>query len=215
MKGYPIVLIGLQGGRSLVIGGGRVALRKVQGLLDGGASVDVISPQIHPELEAMEKAGQITLHRRQYQTGDIDGARIVIAATDDPEINQAIWHEANQHGCLINVVDDPERSNFIAPAVVRRGDLALSISTGGASPALAAMLRRQLEQQFDDSYEILIEVLSELRAVIQSRRSEYGQRLEAMKELLKSDLHSVIRQEGRQAGLAYGRQILDDHWPPE
>lgn len=215
MKGYPIVLIGLQGERSLVIGGGSVALRKVHGLLDGGASVEVISPQVHPELAALEKAGEITLHQRQYQPGDIAGVRIVIAATDDPEINQGIWQEANQQGCLINVVDDPERSNFIAPAVVRRGDLSLSISTGGASPALAAMLRRQLEQQFDDSYRVLIEVLAELRAILQSRLSEYEQRLEAMQALLASDLHSIIRQAGRQAGMEYGRQILDTRWPPE
>jgi precorrin-2 dehydrogenase/sirohydrochlorin ferrochelatase len=167
MSNYPITLVDLERG-GVVIGGGTVAARKVHSLLDAGARVTVIAPQFTPELEDLARKQRIAVIRRPFQNGDLGGARVVIAATDDPQVNQAVYDEARTHGTLVNVADDPVHCTFHAPAVIRRGQIAIAISTGGASPALAKHLRAEIEKTIGAEYEQLVKLLSELRPRIQT-----------------------------------------------
>ncbi len=172
MKYYPVSL-DLAGRRCLVIGGGRVAARKVGGVIACGASVTVVSPELTPGLAAMAAAGDLVWLARPYEQGDLAGFFLVIAATDDQQVQERVHAEAEQLGVLLNVADVPRYCNFILPATVRRGDLTVSISTGGRSPALARALRLELEKYFGDEYRLLVEILGELRpAVLAAGRSQ-------------------------------------------
>lgn len=208
MKHYTICLIGLNTRRSIVIGGGIVAERKVKGLLSAGAHVKVISPQLTSDLQQKADSGEIELLKRRYQEGDLNDAHLVIAATNDPNVNQSVWVEAMRHGCLVNVVDDPQHSNFILPAVVQRGEISLAISTGGNSPALARRLRERIEQQIGPEYGILAELLGELRPEIVAEFSDGAERLQAALRVVDSDILKIIQEDGRDAALEYGREKL-------
>lgn len=141
----------------MVVGGGEVALRKVESLLAAGATVTVVAPQVR------EMPPGATVVLRAFQPSDLDGAFFVISATDDREVNSAVAAEAEARGILINVVDVPSESSVILPAVVRRGEFVLAVSTGGASPALARRLRERLEVEFGEEYGELIAFLREMR----------------------------------------------------
>jgi precorrin-2 dehydrogenase/sirohydrochlorin ferrochelatase len=208
MKTYPVCLIGLDRRPSTVVGGGNVALRKVTALLEAGARVTVISPTLINSLQAMVDNGQIDYLPRQYKYGDLGTVHLVIAATDDPEVNRSVWEEAKQRDCLINVVDDPSHSNFILPAVVRRGDLTIAISTGGASPALARRLRQSLEEMFAADYGDFIETLAEIRPEILNNYPPGDERLQAALDLIDSELLSILRKHGKEQALTYARQRL-------
>lgn len=163
MNTYPISLVHLDRVRCLVIGGGRIAGRKVAGLLAAGARVVVISPILCSRLEDLAASGDIEVTRRTYRPGDLQGAFLVIAATDDPATNGQIWEEAQERGTLVNAVDDRDHCTFIAPAVVRRGALTLAISTSGRCPALSRHLRERLESEFGPPYEPFLDLVGELR----------------------------------------------------
>ena len=168
MSNYPVTLVDLEQG-AVVIGGGDVATRKVQGLLNAGARVTIIAPQLTRELEDLARDQRIAALRRAYQVGDLRDARVVIAATDDPQVNQAVYDEARARGTLVNVADDPAHCTFHVPAIVRRGQIAIAISTGGASPALAKHLRAEIEKTISAEYELLARLLAELRPRVQAR----------------------------------------------
>lgn len=208
MQTYPISLIGLATRRSVVIGGGAVAARKVAGLLAAGAAVTVISPALVPELAQRAAAGEIEVVSRAYRPGDLAGAFLAIAATDDPAVNRAVWEEAERGGCLINVVDDPGHSNFIVPAVVRRGEIVLAISTGGASPALARRLRERLEAAIGPEYGVLADLLAELRPELFACFPPGELRLAAALRLVDSDVLEIIRRDGAEAGRARLADLL-------
>jgi len=166
MKYYPI-FIDLKGGHVTVIGGGDVALRKVHDLIEAGALVTVVSPEVHPEIERMaaEKDNPIVI-RRSYHPGDLEGAILAFSATDDQEINGAVFREAAERRIFINAVDDPENCSFIVPSSFTRGDLTVAVSTGGASPAMAAKVRRLLERSLPDNIGDILEALKEARAML-------------------------------------------------
>lgn len=208
MKTYPICLIRLEQRLSIVIGGGQVAARKVRGLLDADAHVKVIAPNLIPSLRALAAADAIDVCEREYRSGDLAGAFLVIAATDDPVVNQQVWEEARQRGCLINVVDDPAHSNFIVPARVQRGEVNIAITTGGASPALARRLREQLERTIGPEYADLAEILAQTRSILLARHAPGEPRLAAALRLIDSDLLNVIRRDGREAGKQYALNLL-------
>jgi len=168
MVHYPITLVDPDT-RAIVIGGGAVAARKVRGLLDAGARVTVIAPQLVRELQDLAREARITLVPRAYQNGDLRDAHLVIAATDDAHVNHAVYAEARARGILVNVVDDPAHCTFHVPALVRRGDIAIAISTGGASPALAKHLRAHIEKLIGEEYAQLAALLAELRPRVQAR----------------------------------------------
>ena len=162
---YPIFL-NISGKKCVVVGGGHVALRKTKTLLDYGADVEVISPDLCPELNRLTETGEIAAQRKLYQSGDLKGALIVIVATDDRSINIEIAKEAKGTGVLVNAVDDPSNSDFIVPSCLRRGDVTLAISTAGRSPALARKIRTRLEKDLVDEYAALALLIDEVRAEI-------------------------------------------------
>jgi len=209
MLTYPVCIVGLESRRAILIGGGVVAARKAQALLEAGASITAISPEFCPLIhELLTHTTRIELVERPYQQGDLRGAFLVIAATDDAQVNHAVWEEAQQRNCLINVVDDPLRCNFILPAVVERGPLKVAVTTGGASPALARWLREQFEAQIGPEYGMLAELLGELRPAI-IERFEAGQpRLEAALRLLDAGLLQVLRQQGYESARIKAHELL-------
>ncbi len=151
--GYPIV-VRLASRSVLVVGGGRVALRKVQGLAAAGAVVTVIAPAVLDELASIEG---VRVHRRAYERGDAAGHLLVIAATDDPAVQQQVFDEGERLGVLVNSADDPDRCSFILPAVERRGPVIVAVSTQGRSPAVAGHLRDLLAAALPDDLEELVE----------------------------------------------------------
>jgi len=165
---YPMFLK-ISGKRCVVVGGGGVARRKVRALLEHGASVEVISPDPCPELIGLAEKGQIRILRRHYQPGDLQGALLAIAATDDSEINRQVVKEAKDKAVLVNVADDAENSDFIVPSYLRRGALAIAVSTGGRSPALARKIRARLEKEIGDEYASLVRLIGEVRAEVRRR----------------------------------------------
>jgi precorrin-2 dehydrogenase/sirohydrochlorin ferrochelatase len=163
---YFPVCLKIAGRQCLVIGGGRVGERKVQGLLAHGAKVKVISPELSEPLSALRREGAIDWLDRLYREGDLAGAFLVIAATDDPLAQERIHAEAEALNLLLNVADVPKWCNFILPATARRGDLSISVSTAGKSPALASILRQELEAQFGPEYGVLVNILGSLRETV-------------------------------------------------
>ena len=161
---YPVNLR-VDGHRCLVVGGGQVALAKVEGLLEAGALVDVIAPDVVPELDA--RSG-VTVHRRSYCTGDVAGYRLVIAATGCQEVNAEVYRDGESVGVWVNSVDDPEHCSVTLPSRLRRGPLMVTCSTGGHSPALSRWLRQRLEDEIGPEYETLLCLLSEARERIQA-----------------------------------------------
>jgi precorrin-2 dehydrogenase / sirohydrochlorin ferrochelatase len=210
VSGYPVILSDLEHARCVVIGAGKVAARKVAGLLEAGARPIVISPELCPELCALE--GCATILCRPYQQGDLDGAFLVIAATDDRAINREIAETCRRRGILVNVVDRPELCTFTAPAVVRRGDLLIAIATGGRSPALARFLRETLESLIDPAYGELLAILGDLRDDIRSRVPRSEQR-SVWRELLDGRLLARLRSDGEADARLLARHIVDRHTP--
>ena len=143
MDYYPVFL-NLQGRRCVVIGGGAVAEGKVQGLLAAEGCVWVIAPTLTPALVALARDLRLSHIERVYAPGDLDGAFLAISATDDHAVNEQVWQDASARNVLVNVVDDTPRCNFIAPSILRQGDLAIAISTSGKAPALAVRLKEKI-----------------------------------------------------------------------
>ncbi len=162
---YPAFLK-IGGKRCVVVGGGQVALRKVRSFLEHGASVEVISPELCAELNKLAESGAIRAVRRQYRLGDLTGAFIAIAATDNPRINLRVAKEASTSAVLVNIVDDAESSDFIVPSCLRRGDVAVAVSTGGLSPALARKIKTKLEGELGEEYASLVLLVDEVRSEV-------------------------------------------------
>ena len=160
---YPIFL-DISGKKCVVVGGGQVAWRKVKSLLDDNAVVDVISPVVCAEIQTLADSGKIGLRQKAYQTGDLKGAVLAIAATDEAETNLGVSAEARQNSILVNVVDDAAKSDFILPSILQRGDLTIAVSTAGKSPALARKIRTRLESEFGPEYSDLALMINEVRS---------------------------------------------------
>ncbi|GAC1312467.1 MAG: bifunctional precorrin-2 dehydrogenase/sirohydrochlorin ferrochelatase [Acidimicrobiales bacterium] len=160
---YPVNLI-LEGRRCLVVGGGAVARRKIEGLLACGAVVTVIAPELDPALEGRP----ITWERRCYERGDVDGYRLAVAATDDPAVNRAVFDDGEAGNVWVNAADEPTSCSFTLPSIVRRGPIMVTVATGGHSPALSTWLRRHVETELGPEYVVLVELLSEERSAIKA-----------------------------------------------
>jgi len=168
---YPVFL-NISDKRCVVVGGGQVALRKVRAMLEHGANIDVISPDLCSELVQLTKRGEINVLNREYQIGDLKGAFVAIAATDNDEINRRIAEEAKRNAVLVNVVDEVKNSDFIVPSYLHRGEITIAISTAGKSPALARKIRTKLEKDFGDEYASLTRLISEVRAEAKKQKIE-------------------------------------------
>jgi precorrin-2 dehydrogenase/sirohydrochlorin ferrochelatase len=168
---YPVFL-NLRGRRCIVVGGGKVAERKVRALLRAQADVRVVSPELTARLAQLATRGAIHVVRRPYRKGDLKGQErnrvplLVFSATDDPAVQQAVRKEAEAVGALVNIADDRERSTFLVPASFARGDLQVAISTSGASPALARSLRRRFQAMLGREYEAHLRFLRAARAEV-------------------------------------------------
>jgi siroheme synthase-like protein len=194
MEVYSIFLTDLAERRCVVIGGEHEAERKAAGLLDRGAQVTVISPDLTPQLHAWSSAGRITWIAREYTPGDLQEAFLVIATGRDAQTNKRIWQEAQTVKALLNVVDDPAHSHFIAGSVVHQGALTLAISTSGCAPALAVRLRQRFEQEFGPEYAAFLDLMRELRQPLAARYPDFQTRRERWYALIDSDILSLLRQ---------------------
>lgn len=193
MKGYPVFLIGLEGRRSIVVGGGPEARRKIDGLLENDAAITVIAQTVTEEIEALAAEGKLSWVRRGYRRGDLDGAFLVIAADQPAATNEQIWEESRAAGCLVNVMDDTEHCNFIAGSVVRRGALTVAISTNGCAPALAVRLRQRLERELGEEYGTFLELLSGLRGPMRRHHPDFDTRRELWYALVDSEILDDLR----------------------
>ena len=191
--GFIPIFLQVEGKPCLVIGGGDVALRKVQPLVDAGASLTVISPQVTAELASLAESGRISLLRRSYRVGDMEGYHLVYAATDDRGLQRRLFEEARNLNILINVADAPEFCSFIVPSVVRRGRLQVAISTQGASPATARWLRQRMEHWLGDEVELSVEVMAGVRAWLKSHEANADERARKLNALAASDLNDALR----------------------
>ena len=161
---YPVNLV-LAGRRCLVVGGGRVALTKVRGLVEAGAVVTVVAPEIDPAVAALAAS----VETRRYRPGEVAGYRFVVAATGDPAVNQQVYDDGEAAAVWVNSADDPQRCSAILPARVRQGRLVLTVSTGGHSPAVAAWVRKRLADTYGPEYDRLIGLLADVRSEVRSR----------------------------------------------
>jgi precorrin-2 dehydrogenase / sirohydrochlorin ferrochelatase len=190
--GYIPIFLDVTGRKCVVAGGGEVAARKVEALLEAGAQVIVVSPRLSRPLDSLAARGLVTHIARDYEHGDIRGCVLVYAATDNLKLHSELAAEARALGIAVNVVDVPELCTFISPAVVKRGDLQIAISTGGASPAFAARLRRALENQFGTEYALTLEVLRAARRRLHAEEIDPADRTRRLKELADSALPDAI-----------------------
>ena len=165
---YPVNLM-VAGRRCLVIGGGSVAARKVEGLLAAEATVHVVATRLGPRVAELEASGAITAEQRPYAPADLDRVWLAVAATDDPEVNRAVFDEGEARRVWVNAADDPASCSYTLPSVVRQGPLLVTVATGGRSPALATWLRRHVEAELGEEYAVLAEMLSAEREVIRAR----------------------------------------------
>lgn len=193
MKYFPISL-DIDGRRCTVIGGGKVAARKVAALLSCGGRVRVISPELRGELRELERAGRVDWLQRGYRPGDLTGAFLVIAATDDERVQAEVYGEADKNGQLLNVADVPGRCNFILPAVVRRNELTIALSTAGKSPALARRLRQEIEKLIGPEYGILVEIMGLLRNEVLKQGRTHDENKEIFASLLDERFPGWIRE---------------------
>jgi len=174
----------------------------------------VIAPLLCEALNAQAEAGDIKHVDRIYHRGDLAGAFLVIAATDDARTNAQVYHEAQERNLLINVVDDPVHCNYIAPSVVRRGPLTLAISTSGACPALSRHIRKELERDFGSWYSDYVDLLSELRAETMERLTMHERRV-FWRELFDSDVRSLVSSGNHEQARRRAEAILWRHLPGE
>lgn len=204
---YPIYL-NLRGRRCVVVGGGAVAEGKVRGLLAAGAEVSVVAPELSPELQRLAREGCVTHLERGYLPGDLAGAFLAISATDDRAVNEQVWREATERDVLVNVVDDTPHCNFIAPAILRQGDLAIAISTGGKAPVLAVRLREQFEKLVGPEHARFLELAGALREPVAARWPSFDIRRALWYQLVDSDVLDLLRRGDEAAARSRMAEIM-------
>ena len=168
MRYYPVFL-DIAGKPVVVIGGGKVALGKARGLLEAGAEVTVVSPDLHPELKALISTGRLKHVQREYAPGDLEGHLLAFVATDDRSVNAAVAREGRERGVWVNAVDDPPNCDFVMPGVVRRGDLIVAVSTSAGSPAMARKMREELESFLTEEHALMLELAAEVRRELRDK----------------------------------------------
>lgn len=208
MANYYPIMADLSGRRCLVVGGGRVAERKIERLLECGAEVAVVSPACTPRIAELVDAGRIRLQRRTFHPDDVSGVFLVFAATDDAQVNREVADAVRGAKGLVNVADAPEACSFLVPSVIRRGDLTIAISTAGGSPALARKLRQRLEATIGQEYEAFVEALRELRLQAQARIADPVARQELYRRAVDSPLFEHAAKGDRTAVAACIGELL-------
>ena len=184
---FYIACLRLKGRRCLVVGGGDIGLEKVEGLLACDAAVTLVAPNAHSALQELAREGSIQWRRREYEPSDLEGCLIAIAATDDTDVNIRVFYDAEERAMLVNVVDVPPLCNFILPAIVRTGPLAVAISTAGASPALAKRMKREIAELFGEAYAQLAVMLNDARGWAKGTLPTYQDRKEFFESIVNGD----------------------------
>lgn len=208
MKAYPINLVSLENRRCLVIGGGRIAERRVLSLVEAGARPTVISPEISLALAALQTSGLIEHISRPFHPNDLQDAYLIIVATDNKDLNRKIGELARHQVPLINVVDVPELSTFIAPSVLRRGDFVVSISTGGVAPALSARVRKQLDSHFGPEFAMLVAWCAAIRPAMGQTFPDQSERTARWYALVDSSVLELLADGRVSEAHALATQIL-------
>jgi len=193
MRKYYPIFIDIEGAQVLVVGGGTVALRKIETLLDHGAKVNVLTKTLHPDLEVLLSKGSIRWLGSKFDPCHLDGMRLVIAATDDKETNRRVSTAAREREIPVNAVDQPSDCTFIVPAVVHRGALTIAVSTSGNSPALASKIRRRLEGEFGREYGTYIALLGGIRKHLLQLGATPEENSRIFHELVDGGLLEAIR----------------------
>lgn len=193
MKYYPVCL-DLRGRTCVVAGGGLVAERKAGSLLKAGAAVVVVSPSLTPGLRELSSSGRIVYRPGTFGDDDVQGACLVIAATDSPEVNSAIARLCSGRQVLVNVAAPPEESTFIVPSVVERGDLLIAVSSSGASPALSRKIRCELAETYGPEYALFLERLAAVRGRLLKGPLSQAERQAVFQALVDSDILELLRQ---------------------
>jgi precorrin-2 dehydrogenase / sirohydrochlorin ferrochelatase len=214
MRYFPIQL-DIRGRRCLVVGGGGVGTRKAESLLACGGAVTVVSPAATEALQHLAARGELTLLLREYDSVDLQGVFLVIGATDDETLNRRVSADAERRGVLCNIADRPEKCNFILPAVVQRGDLVITVSTSGQSPALAKKLRRSLQAQFGDEYAVLLDLMGAIRRRLLAEAHAPEEHKPIFERLVHSDILTWIREGRRYEVDRLLAEVLGDGWRAE
>ncbi len=188
---YPIFL-DIEGREAVVVGGGAVAERKVEGLLNAGAKVTVVSPELTALLGRLAFTSAVRWLSRAYATGDLDSGWLAIAATDDPAVNSTVARDARERSILVNVADDPASCDFIAPSIVEREGLTIAVSTGGRSPAMARRVREEMERLFPDEYGALLGVAAQVRKTL--RAEGFPAPADLWRRALSEEVMALVRQ---------------------
>jgi precorrin-2 dehydrogenase/sirohydrochlorin ferrochelatase len=209
MRYYPVFL-DLRGKNCLVVGGGQVAWRKIKRLLSCGARVFVVARKLLPRLEEAVKKGQVRYLGAEYKSEYLKDIFLLIGATDDEVLNRRLSQEANAANILCNIVDQPEKCNFIVPSVVERGDLIIAISTSGKSPALAKKLRLELERQFGEEYAVFLELLGKVRERLKAQVKGQKRRQEMLEKLVYSELLKEIKNKNWEKVQKLFKEILGE-----
>ncbi|KKB40558.1 NAD(P)-binding protein [Bacillus thermotolerans] len=189
---YPLML-NLAGRRAVIVGGGSVAAQKIRTLVETAADITVVSPELHDEIKNELVKERIVWKKKRFEEKDICDAFLIIAATNKSEVNMKVYEAARAHQ-LIMLVDRPELSDFIVPATVRRGKLAVSVSTSGASPGLARKIKKELAEQYDETYEEYLFFLEETRCRVLREVSDHHLKRHILKELLQPLFLELTRQ---------------------
>ncbi len=184
---FYIACLRLTGRKCLVVGGGEVGLEKIEGLLACDGDVVLVAPEVCDPVRALAAEGSIEWIEREFEPADLEGKFMVIAATDDTDVNIAVYDVAEERAMLANVVDVPSLCNFILPAIVRTGPLAIAISTAGASPALAKRMKREISEMFGESYADLAGILNEVRGWAKGTLPTYQDRKAFFEEIVNGD----------------------------
>ena len=181
MGAYPIML-NIKNQEVVVVGGGTIAYRKIRGLLQAGANITVISPEIEERIETLRRERRNVWRKKEFESADITSALLVIAATNSNVVNELVAFATMKHQ-LVNIVDNPELSNFHVPAKLTRGDLTISVATGGASPTLAKVIRDELSSVYDDSYAEYLAFLAEVREKVKNSPLDRATKMHYLKEV--------------------------------
>jgi len=182
-----VACLRLSGRRCVVVGGGDIGLEKVEGLLASGGEVTLVAPEAIDALASLAEEGSIAWEQRPYEPADLEGTFIVIAATDDTDVNIGVYEDAERRAMLVNIVDVPPLCNFILPAIVRQGSMAIAISTQGASPALAKRMKREIAEQFGEAYAELAVILNEVRGWAKGTLPTYNDRKDFFEGIVNGD----------------------------
>lgn len=217
MRPYP-VMMNLDRKRVIVVGGGRVALRKVRGLLESGALVSVVSPEVEDELGRLAEAGDIDWLPEHFQESVLDrwpDVMLVFGTTDNRNVNVLIHRAAVSRRIPCNIADVPELCTFIVPAVITQGDLMIAVSTGGASPALARRIREDLERRFGPEYAAMTRLLGELRRQILKSGAPSDENKKLFLEIVDSEILAALREKDNEKALAILKAIVPQDVDPE